>query len=267
MLKRLSTSLLLPGELSETITKFDQAVKELGITHAFLLTILALLGKDVTRIRQAITALRFNKKIKSVAEAAAQREDSFVGFKDYIESSRRRRDEAIKEAHAAIWAILEAVGTQLYRLGYVEQTAKLEALFSELDKPENQAYLLTLRADDYYAELKESQEDFLTLSGEKRTEDELQQYPSLDTSKSTAVPHVNAFLSIVGVMQEVSEGDEKEQFNSLIDKLNIIIADIMTVARARKTRKENQNSSDDNSNGPSGILGLLSQDNAPGNNT
>ena len=271
MLKKLSTSLLLHEELAETIKKFEEVIRQLGISHEFLLLVLNLLSTDVTRIREAIAAQRHNKKVGSVAEADAQREDSFVGFKEHVESARRRRDPAVKEAYEAIWPIFEAVGTQIYRLGYVEQSGKLEALFEKLDQPENQAYLITMRAEDYYAELREAHQEFLVLSGEKRSEDELLQYPTLDAAKSAAVPHVNAFLSIVSVLWEVSPAEEKELYKSLIDKLNIIITDIMTVARARKTRKENRNGDEsDNDNGENGDNGDGNGDNSgdgDGNNT
>ena len=144
MLKKLRTSFLLPAELAEIIGKYIIAILTLGTVDPFIMRIIGLLQTDEKNIKGALSVVK-NAKIRAVAEADSIREDLFVGLRDNIESSRRRKDPAVKEALALSWPIFESIGLQVYRLGYVEQSGKLDALIDELDNPDNQAPLTTLK--------------------------------------------------------------------------------------------------------------------------
>ena len=150
--------------------------------------------------------------------------------------TKRRTSQAIIDAYEQIWPLIEKAGTTLYRLGYAEQSGKLEALFAELDKPENQTALTTMHADGIYADLKQAQADFVTIYNDRLDEDTKKDYPTLSEAKSKTVPHVNGLLDAIDILDETDPGTH----DALVDRLNGITTEIMAVARARKSRSESE---------------------------
>lgn len=245
MLKKLRTSFLVPAELGEIIGKYIIVVLAMGTVDPFIMRIIRLLQEDEMNIKGALAVVK-NAKIKAVSEADSIREDLFVGLRNNIDSSKRRKSEEVRNAQSIIWPIFESIGLQIYRLGYVEQSGKMDALIAELDKEENQIHLQTLNVIDAYNELKEAQQEFDSLTNERESVDIENQYPTVDEAKSMAVPHVNYLLSSINTLSETAEGTEVKPVADLIDKLNVITSDIMATARARKTRKDNGRTEDEN---------------------
>ncbi|MEQ9468289.1 MAG: DUF6261 family protein [Ekhidna sp.] len=234
MIKQLRTSFLLPAELSETASKYVAATADLSAADPFIARITGLLQTDIDNLNAAITAVRLNKLVDDVAAADALRDDLFIGFKDLVDAYKRRKNQALVDAYEQIWPIIYQAGTRLYTLGYAEQSGKLEALFTELDKPENQTALATMHADGIYADLKQAQADFVTIYNSRLDEDTKKNYPTLSEAKSKTVPHVNILLDAINILDETDPGTH----GALIDKLNGITTSIMAVARARKSRGE-----------------------------
>ncbi len=234
MIKKLRTSFLMPAELAETASKYVAATATLSTADPFIARITGLITTDITQLNQAITAVRVNKLVDDVAEADAARDDLFIGFKDLIDAYKRRTNPTLKEAYSQIWPIIQQAGTRLYLLGYNEQSGKMEALFTELDKPENISALAAMHADGLYEELKQSQENFASIYNDRLNEDTLKNYPTLKEAKSKTIPHVNILLDALAILEETDPGTH----SNLISQVNAITTEIMAVARARKSRSE-----------------------------
>lgn len=224
----------MPAELAETANKYVAINANLSTTDPFIARITGLITNDIIQLNQAITAVRVNKLVDDVAAADAARDDLFIGFKDLIDAYKRRTSQTLKDAHAQIWPIIQQAGTRLYLLGYTEQSGKMEALFDELDKAENLAALAAMHADGLYEELKQAQEDFVTIYNNRLNEDTLKNYPTLKEAKSKTTPHVNILLDALAILEETEPGVH----DTLINQMNSITTEIMAVARARKSRGE-----------------------------
>ncbi len=239
MLNKLRTSLLLPAELVETINNYLEILPSDDTTDPFINTLKDLLVEDVSRLKDAITAVRINTLVTEVAELDATRDDLFIGFRDMVDATKRRRDEALVAAHATVWPVIEKAGTTLYALGYVAQSGRLEALFTELDKDNHQTAMATMGVSDIYVELKQAQQEFSDKYSNRLDADSQKTYPTLGEAKKKAVTHVNVLIEAINVLEEVNPGTQTD----LIARLNVVTTSIMSVARTRKTRSETDNNS------------------------
>lgn len=234
MIKKLRTSYLLPAELTETISRYLKAMDDVKLKDPFIKRIGGLLETDNETLNQAITAVRINRLIDDVSEADALRDDLFIGFRDMLDAYKRRKSDAISNAYQTVWPILEKAGTRLHALGYTAQSGKMEALFQELDKQENQEALTTLGLTDLYAELKDSQDDFAAIYNDRLDEDTKKNYPTLKDAKRKAIPHVNILIDAIGILEET----DTEAHQELVSKMNAITTEITSIALSRKSKGE-----------------------------
>lgn len=153
-----------------------------------------------------------------------------------VDATKRRRDVTLVAAHATVWPVIEKAGTTLYALGYVAQSGRLEALFTELDKDNHQTAMATMGVTDIYMELKQAQQEFSEKCSNRLDADSQKNYPTLGEAKKKAVTHVNVLIEAINVLEEVNPGTQTD----LIARLNVVTTSIMSVARTRKTRSESE---------------------------
>ena len=91
-----------------------------------------------------------------------------------------------------------------------------------------------MNADGYYAELKQAEADFQKLYDQRLDEDGKKDYPTLSQAKKATVPYVNILIDAINVLEVTAPGTH----TALIGKMNAITTEVMSTARARKTRKE-----------------------------
>ncbi len=242
MLEKLRTSLLLPAELSDTTTQYKQTLSASSIisdeatppatVEPFIQTIVNLLDEDQKQLASSLTAVRQNQLVSELAKADAIRDDLFIGFRDLVDAGKRRQQDEIQDAWQLVWPVIKSAGTRLYTLGYAAQSGRLEALFEKLDQATYQTALSTLNVATVYAELKQAQLDFSTLHDQRIDEDVSRQYPTLRNAKAPMVKHLNGLLEAIDILGETAP----ETYGSVIEKMNVITNNIMSIARARRTR-------------------------------
>lgn len=235
MITKLRTSFLLPAELTEITSKFISTTEQANITEPYVQKLLDLLRKDVKDLNKALTSLRVNSMVVAAAEADGIRDDLFIAFRDTVEIGKRRQKTEIMQAYQKVFSVLEKADLRLYRLGYTEKSGRLAALFSEMDQPDFQANLVLLNADELYIELKEAEDNFQSIYAQRLNEDISNSAPGIVEARRKAVPHVNIFLGVLSTLEVF----EPEVYEILAPKINAITAEIMAIARARKTRNEN----------------------------
>ncbi|MEP5612318.1 MAG: DUF6261 family protein [Cyclobacteriaceae bacterium] len=234
MIKKLQVSYLRPAELTQTISNFLKAIDELDLEDPFIDRIVKLLEADNERLRQAITAVRINRLIDDVSEADALRDDLFIGFRDMLDACKRRKSNDILSAYQTVWPILEQAGTRLYSLGYTQQSGKMDAMFQELDKQENLDAIAALGLAELYTEMKEAQVAFSEIFNDRLDEDAKKSYPTLTDARKSAVPHVNALIQSIRILEE----SDPEAHVDLVNKMNAITTEIASIALSRKSKSE-----------------------------
>jgi hypothetical protein len=135
-------------------------------------------------------------------------------------------------------SIIEKIGTNLFRLSYKTESALLLTLFVEFDKPENQQLLADLGILQYYQSLKDAQAAFESLSTQKSEEKTLQNNDS-EAATMVVVEMIPAFTSLVAMLQLYAEL-EPDTYGEVYGLVVTLITETNTVARARKTRKQNK---------------------------
>lgn len=166
------------------------------------------------------------------------RGSGFVCFRDITHGMSVSLIEDIQVKAIKIYAIIEKHGVKIYRLGYQSETASLLALFTELDKPENQQLLTDLGLLIYYKSLKDAEIAFNSISVQKSDE---KTTISDESEAATIVLQelLPALTSLVAMLQLYSEL-EPDPWENVYKKVVTYITETNTVARARKTRKQTQ---------------------------
>ncbi|MGB3463649.1 MAG: DUF6261 family protein [Cyclobacteriaceae bacterium] len=244
MLEKLRTSYLQPAELIETFSKYMVATEETGINEPFVATMMELLRGDIANLDGAIARLKTNKLIDATAKADDDRYDLLIGFRNQVLIGKRRNKPDMESASERVYEVITNVGLRRYRYGYSETSGKLKSLFRELDQPAFQEDLELLKAAEIYADLKAAESEFLGIYELRAKEEVAAADLRLNELRSKVVSRGTTFLNVVETLEVV----EPEVFVTLARKFNFITTKIMAVARARRTRAENEESEGD-SNG------------------
>lgn len=234
---KLSTSLLLPAELAEIGGAYIKAIEESALENPYILGVLALLAKDLATLNHAMAVVRKIELVNEVAELDNLRDDLFMAFRDLVSSFRLRRAAELKAAYEKIWPLIEQAGTTLYSLGYTEESGKMEAMFGEMDKTDKQEALTLMNAAGVYTDLKTTQGEFAALYSTRLNLESEKEYVTVTEARKPTNKHINFLLDAMEHLDEM----EPDTHTDLIKKLNQITSTMLTTARARQTRKENDN--------------------------
>jgi len=198
-----------------------------------------------TRNKQIFDRLVKNQKsmLKSefteeLSHCDKDRDLDYMCLRDIIGGISYSRIEELAKKAGKLYSIVEKLGTNAYRLGYKAESAILLSLFVEFDKPENQQLLAELGIIQYYNSLKESQATFESVSSQKSEEQTLQNNES-EAATLILGEMVPAFTGLVAMLQLYSQL-EPETYSDMFNRVVTCITETNTVARARKTRKQNQ---------------------------
>lgn len=166
------------------------------------------------------------------------RDLDYMCLRDIIGGISYSRIEELAKKAGKLYSIIEKLGTNAYRLGYKAESALLLSLFVEFDKPENQQLLADLGILPYYVSLKEAQAAFESVSSQKSEEQTLQNSDS-EAATMVMVEMIPAFTSLVAMLQLYADL-EPAIFGDAYNRVVTCITETNTVARARKTRKQNK---------------------------
>ncbi len=204
---------------------------------------------DVEAVEQALGRERASSFTAQLAERDQERDDAFVALRDFAKASSSRGKSEVAKAGELIYRIFQRRGLTLYRLGYMQQSAALNLLFEDLSMPAAQNSLEVLQAVSWLDDLRTAHEAFEQTYSEKVSSEARQDYPLLRAARLRLGRHVETLLGCLEVLQRFVEQDGTEAelatLSQLTGKVNEIITEVMTVARARRTRESNSLSSQD----------------------
>jgi len=150
--------------------------------------------------------------------------------------------EDISKKAAKPYAIIIKYGGKAYRMGYKEETANLLSLFSELDLPANNTLLKDLGILPFYESLKAAHIAFDTIS--KQKSDQKTDQTSDSEAATDILTELTPAMTNVMAMIELNNQIEPEIYGEIYSQLVTHINEINAAARARKTRKQNGNGTD-----------------------
>ncbi len=192
------------------------------------------LNADLTAIMARVSNTELTKEI---AEKDNARDIAFIAFRDYCKAFSNMPDPTQAAAAGKLTELIRKLGWTLYSEGYTEQTASLQGLFEALEKPEYAQAVTTINADSLVANMKTNHaafEDAVALKAQATaSQDEI---PPASECKQRMNRYLKPLLYYIGLMGDVDSAN----YANINAKITEAIEDIMTVARARQTRKENQ---------------------------
>lgn len=205
--------------------------------------ILTMVAKDRAALKKALTHSPGSSHTARIAKADEERDDAFVVFRGFCESAERRR---AKPEHAAagerLMRLIRAAGYSLQTFGNSAETGALNALFEALTSTAAVADLAKISATDLLDELKTAQAAFETaLSG--RNAEGAVSYPALAKVRATLGNRLVLLCGMINTLDELDSANAKPELDTLIARLNETITEILSPARARRSRGENAASS------------------------
>ncbi len=235
-MKSLPITILTTEEIYTFSERFKELLREAGINDEFvdrMLPVILKENEDLSLVLARVASSIFTKKI---CNKDNKRDKAFIGLRDYINAFTHSPDEETAEAAIFLKDIIEKRGNTIHKLGNAAESAELNLLFIEMDKPEAQAALEKIVALSWYSNLKTEQVGFEEIYKEKvDTESQIDIPSTKEVRKS-----VSKILHVLIDYIEINAKYFADTYSSLADKIDELIADTVTVARARQTRKGNK---------------------------
>jgi hypothetical protein len=164
------------------------------------------------------------------------RDDAFLGLRSYIRTYTFVADPAKRAAAMSLEFTLGTVGRNIHRLGYMDQTAKMNTLIENFSAEGAQQHLTTINGTEWFTEMVTAQKNFETVYQTKTSTESAIDLPLLKDSKRKITNALDPLLTYI----ETNEGLNPTVYKPLVAKLNEIITEITAIARARITRVENE---------------------------
>lgn len=225
--------LLKPEEVHTFTFRILTIASSLIHQDEFLASIYPLLQRENDNLSMALGQVRGSKFTSLLAERDSLRDRLFMGFRYYITAFTFHPDEKIANAAQFLENLVEKRGVTLYNLGYTEETSQLNGLLNDLKSPDAQAALVLIQDNYWVTTLTNAQQEFEALYQEKVETEAIQDLPKLTTSKNNVAHYLSRLLQYIDTNRELNP----EKYQSVADKIDEVITDVMTIARARKTKQ------------------------------
>ena len=178
--------------------------------------------KEYTDYQKVYSKLTYSGKGQSVAEADATRDKIYSGIKTYLKGFNKLSGLPGHQDAIALYQIFKNYGLDLDRLSYSAETAQMNKLIEELDKPEILSKITELNLITIFNQLKTAQTDFEAIYSEQAEANaELRQLPSASTIRKNLESAIKNYLALLTAMKNV-------------DNWKLIFADINEIVKAAK---------------------------------
>ncbi|WP_321517030.1 DUF6261 family protein [Marinifilum fragile] len=180
---------------------------------------------------------RGSDKTELIREADDIRDNCFKAIKAYLEACKLRNNEAWQNAAEVLWRIIENHGLLIHNESYSKESSLLDNLIIELDENKDAKEAITiLLLTEWHNELKSAQQSFLALWNERRDE-RINKPTSESIEARKAIKETTAYLFQSIELNYISTNDET--YLNLINGINDEIKNANTIAKARITRRKN----------------------------
>ncbi|WP_430933060.1 DUF6261 family protein [Saccharicrinis sp. 156] len=192
-----------------------------------------------SQMKEALTKAVSTELTTDVVEADAERDNSFIAFKHYLQACQKCIRPSWQEAADLLIARVRHYGWAMNTASYNKQSAQTLNLMNDLENmPELVEAAITIEAANWVADLKTAQTNF-EQALEVRTQAKASQtkVSSEDATKALRLSYVSLF-TFIEALQVVSP---KDGLQLLIDEINTVIKEFNTNVRSRITRLETSN--------------------------
>lgn len=234
-MKNLPTSILSSAELNTIAGRIvDVSLKALA-DNPYVVTICTLIGKSNSDLSKSLGRTLISDYTSQLFIKDQARDNAFIGFRDFISALTHSNNEGKKAAAIILASIFETVGNTIYALGYAVETSKMNSLILNLKTPSAQQAIETIGASDWFEQLSTTQEAFENLNKTKTEANAAIDYLKVRDSRVIIAKYLQALLNYIGTNSDL----DGAKYQPVKDKINVLITNAVTIARARSTRKAN----------------------------
>jgi len=235
MIKEIYYSYFTLARLHALVKKIKELLAAKFPDHPMIATALAPFESQLAVALQAIGSSTKHALTKEVRLADSDRDDSYISMKDHVKAGLRRKNNSYREACEALWTVFEKNNTQLYRAADDDETAAIDSLVADLNKPQYQSHLATINAVDWLAELVRDNIKFTELS----------ELRSADRSADDTVDDTKSFASLkqstellMNVLNSLYLMNEPSGIQEAVEKINQYIIEANSAAKQSKSRSK-----------------------------
>ena len=194
------TTKVLATLVERTINSSKKGQYKVVENHELLLEI----EKEYALYEKVYAKLTYSGKGQSIAEADAKRDKLFAGIKTFLKGYEKLPSLPGHAEAMALFEIFKTYGLDLDKLNYAAETAQMNRLLADLEKPENAAKLKTLNLADYTAQLKQAQTDFEEMYAEQAEANaDLRQLPSATAIRKSLETALRNYYNLLTAMKNV----------------------------------------------------------------
>jgi len=192
------------------------------------------LGDSVDGIGEVLGRAPLTPAGKRRKDLDAERDEAYIGFSQFIRSTRRHPDPVRAGAADRLAAILGRRPAGFYRLSHDENTSQLTQLFQDLDRAEAQADLGILDLVAWYGQLRAAHERFVQFKLESAAAQSAAAKPKpLSEHKEAYSRRMRLLLETL----DYQAGFGRQPFADLAVQVDEALAAIRSVSERRTRRK------------------------------
>ena len=212
---------------TQPLTENDNRIKELHTRLTVVYDRLVKNQKNTNKSSLTEELIRLDKR----------RARAFIGLRDILHGMSVSLCDEYNIKASKLYAIIDKYGTQLYKFGYQAETAMLTSLFADFDLTENRLILTDLNIVPFYESLETAQKDFNSVSDQKASE--LTDHNTTSEAATDVLeklfPELTSLVAIVQLYYHL----DPPKYGMIYNQMVTYITETNTVARQRKSRREN----------------------------
>ena len=212
---------------TQPLTENDNRVKEL---HTRLSLVYDRLVKNQKNTNKSILT-------EELIRLDKQRARAFIALRDILHGMSVSLCDDYNNKASKLYAIIDKYGTQLYKFGYQAETAMLTSLFADFDLTENRLILTDLNIVPFYESLESAQKEFYLVSYQKA--EELTDHSTNSEAASGIIQELFPELTSLVAMISLYYHLDPPKYGLIYNQMVTYITETNTVARQRKSRREN----------------------------
>ena len=216
------------ANLTALAERFNNLLTAKFPDHPMIAPMLGAIKANMNLAVQAIGSTTKQSLTQEVQTADRKRDNSFRSLRDHVQAGLLRENEPYRLACETLWAEFEKNGLKLYSAPYDEETASLESLIRDLEKPVNLALMETINAVEWKDELDRDNEAFAAVSQQRSaarsTDDTVTDKVAFDQLKTSLELMCNMLNALYAV-------NDPEGIREVVEEVNQYIREATAAAK------------------------------------
>jgi len=235
-MKTYAPTMLTSNEAHTSASRIYKIIDDIIDDDPFIKKVKQLLEPPLNDLTVAVGRTTDSSYVKLLEDMDSVRDTRYIGLRDYCKAFASDEDPELAAAGKSLVAIFKELGWTMYLEGYAAESSLLQALISRLEKATESMYLTAIGATARLNSLKAAQTDFETAFKNKVDAKTKEVYPKIRSSRMAIARYLSGMLNYIDMMAEIDGG----VFNIAASKIDAVITEFETMAKARQTRKESE---------------------------